>query len=47
MKPPPLSGIAGTESEVERLNQLNEGKEIRYFWVFAPYFPEGRGVDRA
>lgn len=32
------------ESEVARLNRVNAEKETRYFWQYAPYFPEGRGV---
>ena len=28
--------------EVERLNQLNRGKECHYFWCIGRYFPEGR-----
>jgi len=36
--------LAEAESEVIRLSDVNEGKQARYFWQYAPYFPNGRGV---
>jgi hypothetical protein len=30
------------EAEVQRLNQLNAGKDCRYFWRATRYFPDGR-----
>ena len=28
--------------EVERLNQLQQGKNCHYFWCIGRYFPQGR-----
>ena len=33
--------------EVERLNQLNRGKNCRYFWRIGRCFPEGRNKASA
>ena len=32
------------EAEVARLNALNEGKGVRYFWQTTRLFPEGRSA---
>ena len=34
-------------SEVARLSRVNAEKRTRYFWQYAPYFPEGRGIKEA
>jgi len=32
------------EAEVVRLNALNEGKQVRYWWQRTRFFPEGKSA---
>lgn len=42
-----VPNLEEAQAEVDRLTLLNAGKGTEYLWVYAPYFPDGRGVREA